>query len=200
MSDVWTDARVARLKELWSEGYTASQIADDLGSVITRNAVMGQIHRLKLGGKGGSRCKDAPLKAPSKDPKPRVSKPRRPSNPPTMGRRNPSNDIVARLKIAATEPGLPARLEEPAIGSGIPFMALRNDTCRWPFGNPLSSDFYFCGVTEANLKDRRPYCPFHTRKASQRMIVDAEKFAKSAFKAAAGVTPKSKGAHHGQGY
>ncbi|MGZ8282285.1 MAG: GcrA family cell cycle regulator [Allosphingosinicella sp.] len=43
----WTDERIERLRELWSQGVTASQIADELGGV-SRNAVIGKAHRLGL--------------------------------------------------------------------------------------------------------------------------------------------------------
>jgi GcrA cell cycle regulator len=43
----WTDERIERLKQLWSQGTTASQIADELGGV-SRNAVIGKAHRLGL--------------------------------------------------------------------------------------------------------------------------------------------------------
>src|SRR5256885_15297496 len=43
----WTDERIDRLKELWSQGITASQIAEALGGV-SRNAVIGKAHRLGL--------------------------------------------------------------------------------------------------------------------------------------------------------
>ena len=43
----WTDERIERLKELWTKGMTASQIADELGAV-SRNAVIGKAHRLGL--------------------------------------------------------------------------------------------------------------------------------------------------------
>ncbi|HEY5459745.1 MAG TPA: GcrA family cell cycle regulator, partial [Sphingomicrobium sp.] len=43
----WTEERIERLKSMWSEGSTASQIADDLGGV-SRNAVIGKAHRLGL--------------------------------------------------------------------------------------------------------------------------------------------------------
>ena len=43
----WTDERIERLRTLWTEGNTASQIADDLGGV-SRNAVIGKAHRLGL--------------------------------------------------------------------------------------------------------------------------------------------------------
>jgi len=44
----WTDETIERLKALWSEGHSASRIADDLGEGITRNAVIGKAHRLGL--------------------------------------------------------------------------------------------------------------------------------------------------------
>ena len=47
----WTDERVELLRKLWSEGLSASQIAAQLGSV-TRNAVIGKVHRLKLSSRG----------------------------------------------------------------------------------------------------------------------------------------------------
>ncbi len=43
----WTDERVARLKELWAQGYSARQIAEELGGV-TRNAVIGKANRMGL--------------------------------------------------------------------------------------------------------------------------------------------------------
>jgi GcrA cell cycle regulator len=46
----WTDERVSRLKELWSQGKTASEIGVALGG-ISRNAVIGKVHRLKLSGR-----------------------------------------------------------------------------------------------------------------------------------------------------
>lgn len=44
----WTDERVSLLKQLWGEGKTAAEIAKVLGDGITRNAVIGKAHRLKL--------------------------------------------------------------------------------------------------------------------------------------------------------
>ena len=43
----WTSEKVEKLKELWSKGRTASQIAEELGDT-TRNAVIGKAHRLNL--------------------------------------------------------------------------------------------------------------------------------------------------------
>jgi len=49
----WTDERVETLKKMWSEGQSASQIAKELGGV-TRNAVIGKVHRLGLSNRAGN--------------------------------------------------------------------------------------------------------------------------------------------------
>jgi GcrA cell cycle regulator len=49
----WTDERVELLRKLWAEGLSASQIAAQLGGV-SRNAVIGKVHRLKLSSRGRS--------------------------------------------------------------------------------------------------------------------------------------------------
>ena len=46
----WTDERIDRLTKMWEGGATASQIADELGGV-SRNAVIGKVHRLGLSGR-----------------------------------------------------------------------------------------------------------------------------------------------------
>src|ERR1700741_3654370 len=55
----WTDERVELLKKLWSDGLSASQIAAELGG-ITRNAVIGKVHRLGLSGRAKSPSSAAP--------------------------------------------------------------------------------------------------------------------------------------------
>src|ERR1700742_4940648 len=63
----WTEERVAELKKLWAEGHSASQIAKKLGSV-TRNAVIGKVHRLGLSGRA---TPSRPVKRP-----PRLARPK----------------------------------------------------------------------------------------------------------------------------
>ena len=55
----WTDERVELLKKLWADGLSASQIAAELGG-ITRNAVIGKVHRLGLSGRAKSASSAAP--------------------------------------------------------------------------------------------------------------------------------------------
>ena len=56
----WTDERVGTLKKLWLEGLSASQIAKQLGGV-TRNAVIGKVHRLGLSGRAASPRRPLPV-------------------------------------------------------------------------------------------------------------------------------------------
>ena len=54
----WTEERIIELKQLWAEGQSASKIAEKLGGV-TRNAVIGKIHRLGLSNRVDSQDKPA---------------------------------------------------------------------------------------------------------------------------------------------
>ena len=68
----WTDERIAKLKDMWEGGATASQIADDLGGV-SRNAVIGKAHRLGLKSRPSpvkEKDKSAPAPAPAAAVKP----------------------------------------------------------------------------------------------------------------------------------
>ena len=71
----WTDERVELLKKMWGEGQSASQIAKELGGV-TRNAVIGKVHRLGLSNRAGAATATAPAAgspagaAPAAVPKP----------------------------------------------------------------------------------------------------------------------------------
>ena len=69
----WTDERVETLKKLWADGLSASQIAAQLGGV-SRNAVIGKVHRLKLSGRAKSVSSGAPKGKRSSAP--RASSPR----------------------------------------------------------------------------------------------------------------------------
>jgi GcrA cell cycle regulator len=69
----WTDERIDRLKHLWTNGMTASQIADELGGV-SRNAVIGKAHRLGLQSRPSPVKPNDPLPAPAETaPKPAIS-------------------------------------------------------------------------------------------------------------------------------
>ncbi|WP_438975221.1 GcrA family cell cycle regulator, partial [Roseicyclus sp.] len=78
----WTDERVETLKKMWGEGQSASQIAKELGGV-TRNAVIGKVHRLGLSNRtGGGGTTPAPQAKAAPEPELRQApKPARKDEP-----------------------------------------------------------------------------------------------------------------------
>lgn len=171
----WTDERVAELKRLWLElGLSASQCAAQLGGGITRSAVIGKVHRLKL-------TRTAP-KAPRKvglNPAGVVSRAGRKSGVAVLpGGRSP-------LKARGDSPAALAKADERAVpvstvdgdvfdrGHGfdndspvplIGLMQLGPHTCRWPVGDPRLPGFGFCGC---HTDEGSVYCPSHRRRASE---------------------------------
>ncbi|MEO1200413.1 MAG: GcrA family cell cycle regulator [Pseudomonadota bacterium] len=152
----WTDERVELLKRLWAEGLSASQIAGQLGGV-TRNAVIGKVHRLGLSGRAKSTRPVAPRQKRSR-PATRPSG-KRPSAP-TMGnvalKANPETEI-------APEPApLPSVVVPMSRRASI--MELNERTCRWPIGDPGTEDFHYCGCPS---EPGSPYCDYHAQIAYQ---------------------------------
>lgn len=112
----WTEDRVELLKKLWAEGLSASQIARTMGDV-TRNAVIGKVHRLGLSGRATTSRADRPRRATIPKPQPKP--------------------VVAE----------PASVAEATLSNGefATVMTLNGVMCRWPIGDPGASDFHFCG-------------------------------------------------------
>lgn len=162
MTWIWTDERVELLKKLWSDGLSASQIAGELGG-ITRNAVIGKVHRLGLSGRA---------KAPSSTA-PRQRKPRTTAaqfNRPATRTAARGNTALATQTVAYAEALLEIEAEPELIDNIIPIgqrctiLQLNDATCHWPLGDPSSADFSFCG---GNTVTGRPYCTYHCRVAYQ---------------------------------
>jgi GcrA cell cycle regulator len=149
----WTDERVEQLKKLWSDGLSASQIAGELGG-ITRNAVIGKVHRLGLSGRAKSAASAAPR--PRKARAPSLLRVARPS---IRG-----NTALAHAFDIETE-AVPELVENVIpIGQRRTILELNENTCHWPIGDPGSPDFFFCG---GNTFEGLPYCAFHSRVAYQ---------------------------------
>ena len=135
----WTKEREEKLKELWSKGHTASQIANLLGET-TRNAVIGKAHRLNL-----------EARAAAKKTKPTVNvENNNQIKPQKVGRKA---KFQALLLDKNFEQENPKKLEE-----------LTNETCRWPVGHPYEEKFYFCGRKPL---EKFPYCKLHVLYAFQ---------------------------------
>lgn len=152
----WTDERVELLKKLWGEGLSASQIAGRLGSV-TRNAVIGKVHRLGLSGRATtSRMK-------SHRPRARMTAPKRPIG---KTRFNVGGNPAVRALYPLDAEQYVSPVEELVIplAERKNIQTLTECNCRWPIGDPQMSDFHFCGKEKvAGL----PYCEFHARRAFQ---------------------------------
>ncbi len=145
----WTDDRVAILKKLWGEGKTAAEIAKELGEV-TRNAVIGKAHRLKLSNRVSpiQQNKKPALKAVSAVPKPAP-----------IQKKMPPKIIVHSNN-----------------GARIALIDLKPSQCRWSDGDPREADFGFCG---SEILPGLPYCPEHAKiayqAATRNRILKAEK-------------------------
>jgi GcrA cell cycle regulator len=156
----WTDERVELLRKLWSEGLSASQIAAQLGAV-SRNAVIGKVHRLKLAGRGRSSAQPARAKKAAA-PKPQSAP--RPMRP--VATSHGANALQTQLDAEPQSRAIyrPAEDVVVPISRRLLLTELTERTCKWPNGDPLTEEFSFCG-NEAG--ESGPYCGFHARLAYQ---------------------------------
>ncbi|MBN7787198.1 GcrA cell cycle regulator [Ponticoccus gilvus] len=187
----WTDERVELLKKMWTEGQSASQIAKELGGV-TRNAVIGKVHRLGLSNRAGgapvAEAKPAPKPEPAAKPAP-AAKAARPAPAPQPE----PEPAPAPEPVAAAPAPTPARKQIIPAGQPLPpqpstneispealakvseiekkakrltLMELTERTCKWPVGDPATDDFWFCGLP---VQQGKPYCEAHVGVAFQPM-------------------------------
>lgn len=144
----WTEERVELLKTLWAEGLSAAQIANKMGGV-TRNAVIGKVHRLGLSGRA----------TPAKPQRGRIAATERREETPSAPQATPR----AQTKPVAPEPEFIAPL---VLDTGDPttVSTIKNNMCKWPIGDPAKDDFHFCGQPCVSGKS---YCSYHARMAFQ---------------------------------
>jgi GcrA cell cycle regulator len=158
----WTDERVELLKKLWAEGLSARQIADQLGGV-TRNAVIGKVHRLGLSGRATTS-------------RPKTVRTRKKVSAKTAAGssgRTAKAAVTAKAASPHQSAGLenfPTALLTPIDELVIPLAdrvtieTLKESHCKWPIGDPSEEDFHFCG---RNRHGDGVYCEFHAAKAYQ---------------------------------
>ena len=137
----WTEEKVAKLKELWGKGNTASQIAEIIGG-ISRNAVIGKAHRLNLSAKIKTRTAASSQNFDNSLNEKNIKVKR--------GRKSKFKSLIIEKDF---EPENPKQLEE-----------LDENSCKWPIGHPDEKSFYFCG--RSSLKDFS-YCKLHLLYAYQ---------------------------------
>jgi len=153
----WTDERVEQLKKLWADGLSASQIAGRLGSV-TRNAVIGKVHRLGLSGRAttSSRTKARP--------RVRMATAKRPLRPNNRVAQAGNPAVRALYHLEADNYVSPAEELEIPMAERKTIQTLEECHCRWPIGDPQTPEFHFCGKGKVT---GLPYCEFHARRAFQ---------------------------------
>lgn len=174
----WTDERVEILKKMWGEGQSASQIAKELGGV-TRNAVIGKVHRLGLSNRATTNA------APKAEAKPKATPKAEPKEQPASkaaepAAEKPSNVTPLRRQIIPAGQPLPpqpsaneispealARVSEiEKKAKKLTLLELTERTCKWPVGDPATPNFWFCGLPTQTGK---PYCEAHVGVAFQPM-------------------------------
>ncbi len=187
----WTDERVETLKRMWNEGQSASQIAKELGGV-TRNAVIGKVHRLGLSNRAGAAPAATPQAAAPAQPAPqRPAEPAKPE-PATAAQTSDAAEAedddspapipmsaARRAIIPAGQPLPPqpsaneispealAKVSEIEKGAKkLSLMELTEKTCKWPVGDPATDQFWFCGLP---VQQGKPYCEAHVGVAFQPM-------------------------------
>jgi len=149
----WTEDRVEVLTKLWAEGLSASQIAKHLGGV-TRNAVIGKVHRLGLSGRA----------KPSRPSTPRTTKPSAPRTR-TVARKPATPAVTTRApRPAPTPPPPPVEAKPLPSGEYATIMTIRDHMCKWPIGDPSKDNFRFCG---RKTDPATPYCDAHSQVAYQ---------------------------------
>ena len=175
----WTDDRVEKLKTMWTEGMSASQIAKELGGV-TRNAVIGKVHRLGLSSRNQGKATEASEPAAKVEEPPAAPEP---ASPPEQAKA--SGPVEAAVEEDdGTSGDLPSTVIGPEDLAALPsenqvdiaeidrgarklsLMELTERTCKWPIGDPSRGEFYFCGHP---VVPGKPYCKGHTAAAYQPM-------------------------------
>ena len=185
----WSDERVAVLKKMWLEGNSASEIAKELGN-ITRNAVIGKVHRLGLSNrdtnvskagvtaeksiKGLKRGRPPKInKEPKKRGRPQKITQPKDLNGTTLERGKPiseagttdrSNDSRLEVVSDLSEETLKDLLKVEMKSKKISLMDLTERTCKWPIGDPATDEFWFCGH---EAEPGKPYCKTHISIAFQ---------------------------------
>ena len=136
----WTTERIDQLRHCVVTGLTCSQIAAEIG--VTRNAVIGKIHRLGL---SPSRPEGAAIICATRA-------------------RQPRRTTQRRLLRLIGAPSIVGDMVEPEINSAqrCSLLEIAHNKCHWPIGDPQASDFVFCGNDAVTGFS---YCPGHARMA-----------------------------------
>ena len=202
----WTEERVKKLTLLWKSGNSASKIAAELGEGVSRNAVIGKIHRLGLSERGSGLSAKGTKKSSKQlsdnittadkssiDLKlnPNLEKSskrkgkkrgRKPSIKKLINNENISDSISkvndnflsesGELEVDIDQITLANMIKIEKNAKKLSLLELTEKTCKWPIGDPATSEFWFCGHPSEQGK---PYCETHVSIAFQAVTTRREK-------------------------
>lgn len=147
----WRDDAILRLRILWEEGRSTAEIGRQLG--VSKNAVIGKAHRLKLA------QRPSPIRVATSESA-RPSRCRRTETPPDGARSRCGPRKSRRVSLpplASTSNAFTPALPVP-VSARLPGLSSRKTACCWPMGEPGTHDFRFCDFPAVAGK---PYCGQH---------------------------------------
>ena len=202
----WTEERVKKLTLLWKSGNSASKIAIELGEGVSRNAVIGKIHRLGLSERGsgsngnGPKIKEKKIKdinlaehqnskvsdlensleastqrkGKKRGRKPSIKNLTSNENKSTLG--SNANEVssleTTEVDNEIDKVALINMIEIEKKAKKLNLLELTERTCKWPIGDPSTSEFWFCGHPSEQGK---PYCETHISIAFQPITTRRDK-------------------------
>ena len=156
----WTDERVEQLRQAWMDGKSASQIASLLGHGLTRNAVIGKVHRLGLAGRAKSPSASG-THAPSSQATAHstVRATAAPRAAPASAARMVRGATALAIQPQTLTEARPREIESVVLPMSVrvTIVDLKEAMCRWPLGDPTSVEFRYCG-SQTHVG---PYCAYH---------------------------------------
>lgn len=169
----WTKERISLLIDLWTSGKSASVVAKEIGC-ISRNAVIGKIHRLGIANRVSIKKitqktklkKDTPDKTIKKTKK-NIKDTLNMSHFDTAfdkqsSRKNKNNSIKKHVtqRVGSRRVIFSYNPDEVVESKKLSLLELKEGVCRWPSGDPKNGEFHFCGCSTHN---NSPYCDYHAR-------------------------------------
>ena len=144
----WTINSISKLKKLWDKELSTSDIGKKLG--FSKNAIVGKAHRLGLKSRSNNTIKKIKRK--------KIITPKETTTAVKTESKQASVIKKSNTPVLMSAPLKPSNKKHKIVE----MMDLKKDMCRWPLGDPRSSDFSFCGCETFKNK---PYCLTHCTEA-----------------------------------
>jgi len=165
----WTPARISTLIALWTEGVSTIEIGRRLD--VTKNSVVGKVHRL------GLPKRVSPIGSQSRERKPVTAKPAPASAPAPAARKDSA--VKQAIELAQQPRPAPTAASEPVPKANpVSMDKLSGGMCSWPEGEPGKENFHFCG---APVLEGKPYCLSHCARAYVRPTRDRQRTGQPKF-------------------